>query len=175
MSLLTNENQTALWRDVIKHAEQKCAVTLKSDLEAYLVTLMIRYTNQPEVARQVLATALLEALDKRKSERGLLLQQVGDQCLLFAGLFPQITAKKHVKINYFVDMGRLAYGAISHGASDLFGSLAFQFVLLMDVLQSIRPENTLMPIEAYEQWESLGSRRAFNALQQYSRGVPYKR
>src|SRR3990167_9816497 len=133
MNLLTNPNPSQLWQEVIKHAEERCSVTLKAELESYLVSLMIRYTDKPNVAKQVFASALFEALDKSQAERSLLLQQLGDQCLLYAGLFPQSSQRKQVKINYFVDIGRLAYGTISHTTSDLFGSLAFQFVLLMDV------------------------------------------
>ena len=49
-------------------------------------------------------------------------------------------------------------------ANDLFWVLALQFVTLMDVLQSISQTSQLLPLDAYEQWETLGSRRAFAYL-----------
>src|SRR5437016_2911471 len=108
MNLLTNETVLILWQDVVKNAEDRCSISLKEELEAYLVSLLVRYTNKPEVAKQVLATAFMEALQRRANQRNVSLQHVGDQCLLFAGLFPRVAEKRHVKINYFVDLGRSA-------------------------------------------------------------------
>ena len=169
MNLVTSETSVgSLWQGVVKNAEDRCSVALKTELEAYLVSLLIRYTNKPEVAKQVFATAFLKAMQLRDRERDTSLQHVGDQCLLFAGLFPHSAAKRHVKIAYFVDIGRSAYGAISRKANDLFGSLAIQFVVLMDVLQSIPEHSELLPLEAYDQWNELGSQRALQALNEYS-------
>ena len=103
------------------------------------------------------------------------MQMVGDECLIFAGLFPRQAEKKQVKINYFVDLGRAAYLAVSKKANDLYGSLSVHFVVLMDVLQSIRSHHDLMPLEAYEQWERVGSQRAYRILREYTGAVPYKR
>lgn len=172
MTLLIHRNPVVLWQGVVKHAEDRCSILLKEELETYLISLLIRYTNKPELAQQVLATTYLDALHHRVNERCVSLQHVGDQCLLFAGLFPHSAEKKHVKISYFVDLGRSAYAAISRQADDLHGSLALQFVPLMDVLQSIRPTSDLMPLEAYEQWEEVGSQRALQVLREYTGGIP---
>lgn len=175
MTLLTSTTPRVLWQDVVKHAETRCAITLEGELENYLVSLLMRYTSQPEIAKQIFATAFLEALQLREHERSVSLQHVGDQCLLFAGLFPKAAAKRHVKIGYFVDIGRSAYGAISKTTDDLYGSLAIQFVVLMDVLQSIQPHAELMPFEAYEQWEQVGSQRAFELLKNYKNILPFRK
>lgn len=175
MTLLINRNPVILWQGVVRHAEDRCSILLKEELESYLISLLIRYTNKPDIVRQIFATTYLEAFQQRTNERQYSLQHVGDGCLLFAGLFPHSAEKKHVKINYFVDLGRSAYAAISKEADDLHWSLALQFVSLMDVLQSIRPTSDLMPLEAYEQWETLGSRRALQILQAYTKAIPFKR
>lgn len=168
MGLLTG-NTPLLWQDLVKHAEDRCAITLQEELEAYLVTLLSRYTNRPEVAKQIFATAFLEALSLSESQRHVSLQHVGDQCLLFAGLFPRVAQKRLVRVSYFVDLGRSAYAAISNKTNDIYDLLALQFVVLMDVLQSLRePPHPLMPIEAYEQWQEIGSKRALKILQEYS-------
>jgi hypothetical protein len=174
MTVLTSPTSVALWYDAIKYAEDRCSIALKEDLEAYLVSLLIRYTNKPEVAKQILATAFLEALQLRENERHATLQYVGDQCLLFAGLFPRVAEKRHVKISYFVGIGRSAYANVSKKTNDLFGSLAMQFVVLMDVLQSIRQHQELLPLEAYNQWDTVGSQRALRVLQGYTKGTPFK-
>lgn len=175
MNVVVSETSALLWQNVIQQAEERCSIKLKTELEAYLISLLIRYVNKPEVAQQVFARAFLEAMQLRERERHTSLQHVGDQCLLFAGLFPQSAQKKHVKISYFVDLGRSAYANISDRAHDLYWSLAYQFVALMDVLQSIKQYPDLLPLQAYEQWNEVGSQRALQILQQYTRGVPVKK
>lgn len=163
MSLITHENSQLLWQDLVRDAEDTCDIRLNQELETYLVSLLSRYLNKPEMTQSVFATALLEALQAEDVKRQTYLRDVGDRCLLFAGLFPRIAQKRHVKISYFVDVGRSAYYAIS-ATGDLFGSLAIKFVILMDVLQSIRQPPDMLPLEAYEQWQELGSKRAYQIL-----------
>lgn len=176
MHLLTNVTTPALWQAILKDAESNCSVALQDDLEAYLIALLMRYTNKPEILRQVVAEAFLKALELRSFERNQSLQIVGDQCLIFTGLFPKIAEKRNVKLRYFVGLGQSAYAAISKEANDLYGSLAMQFVVLMDVLQSIRVDLELEPLEAYEQWDELGSQRALKFLQTYAKqSIPIKK
>lgn len=165
MKLITNDNPLALWQDTIKEAEHQCSILLKEEIESYLVSLLMHYARKPEMAKQILAVSFLEGQGARDSHT---LKQMGDQCLLFAGLFPHAAESKLVKISYFVDLGRSAYISVSSTANDIFSKLAFQFVILMDVLQSIRPHPDLMPLEAYEQWHELGSQRALRILREYS-------
>lgn len=164
MSLITNENSLILWQDLVRDAEDSCAIQLNQDHEAYLVSLLSRYLDKPEMAKSVFATALLDALQDESAKRQTHLRDVGDRCLLFAGLFPRIAEKRRIKLRYFVEVGRSAYYAIS-ATGDLFGSLAVKFVILMDVLQSIRQPPDMLPLEAYEQWQELGSQRAYRLLQ----------
>ena len=162
----------ALWQDVIKTAENQCAILLDEELEVYLISLLMRYIDKPEVTKQIFAETFIEAIHQQEMQRKLTMQNVGDQCLLFAGLFPLNAEKRHVNLKYFVEIGRSAYATISKTSEDLFWTLSFQFVPLMDVLQSIRQTPDLLPLQAYEQWNDLGSKRAFNILQSYSQGLP---
>lgn len=169
MSLLVNDNPHVLWHETIKEAENRCSVQLDQHLEIYLVSLLTRYTDKPDMVKRLFATALLEALEKAEAERNVMLQRVGDECLIFSGFFPRAAEQRHVNIRYFVDIGRSAYSNMSH---TLFDNLATEFVSLMDVLQSIKSDVDLLPLEAYEQWEMLGSKRALKILQGYSRNSP---
>jgi len=176
MSLVTTaQSSVILWKDLIKSAENRCSITLSEHLESYLIALLHRYTNKPELVQQILAQAFLEAMQMRRNERQVSLQIVGDQCLLYAGLFPGAAQRKHVKVKYFVDLGRSAYANVSKKANDLFWSLAIEFVALMDVLQTMRDYSDLLPLEAYEQWEELGSKRALHILKTYSNAIPFKK
>ncbi len=175
MSLLMQENIVILWQDAIHHAKNRCKISLDSELEAYLISLLIRYASKPEIAQQIFATAFMKAMQAKVYQRQIGLQDVGDQCLLYAGFFPRAAEKKHVKVSYFVDLGRAAYANISASTNDLYGSLALQFVVLMDVLQSIRNTSDMLPLEAYELWQEVGSQRAFDILCSYGQGLPIKK
>ncbi len=167
MSDVNQVQIVTLWRDAIKGAEDRCQVNLRVEIESYLVDLLIRFTNKPELARAAMATAFLEAQLASDVQRRYSLADVGDQCLLLSGLFPGVAEKRHVKISYFVDLGRSAYANISGRATDLYGCLAMQFVMLMDVLQSVNQRQILMPIQAHELWEDVGSQRALKVLRSY--------
>ena len=163
----TTAEVITLWRDTVQGAEDRCQVRLPEQVESYLVSLLIRYTNQPALANQVIATEFLRATQETDVMRRYSLANVGDQCLLLSGLFPGVAERRQVKVSYFVDIGRSAYADISDTATDLYGSLAIRFVMLMDVLQSVNERQVLLPFEAYEQWEELGSKRALMALRAY--------
>jgi hypothetical protein len=176
MKVLTNTSSAALWKEIVQEAEAACETTLNHELEAYLVFLLVRYINKPEIAKQVMATELMQALQVSTNARKIALQGVGDTCLLFSGLFPKVAEKRLVKISYFVNLGRGAYHAMSKTSNDLYSLLSQQFVSIMDILQSIRLQSPelpdLLPFEAYDLWNESGSKRALKVLKQYSSGTP---
>ncbi len=172
MSIVTGPTSTALWHEIIHQAEQSCAVTLKEELESYLVFLLMRYINKPEFVKQIMALEFLQGMQEFSVKQESLLREVGDKCLLFAGLFPRIAENRLVRLSYFVKIGQAAYVKISKKTNDLYDDLGHQFVPLMDILQSIRhyTQNcpNLLPLEAYEIWNDTGSQRALAILKYYT-------
>lgn len=176
MTLLVNSTTTGLWHEIIHEAEAACTIFLKEELEAYLVFLLARYVNKPEMMKQIIAQEFMEGLKHSHNQRAVAMQEVGDKCLLFSGLFPQMAEKRLVKVSYFVNIGQASYESISHKSTDLYGMLARQFVSLMDILQSIRRYSNemsdLLPIQAYDLWNESGSKRALHVLGQHSQSIP---
>lgn len=172
MSIVTSTTTTALWHEIIHEAEHSCAVTLKEEIESYLVFLLMRYINKPEFVKQIMALEFMHGMQKMSAQQEVMLREVGDKCLLFAGLFPRIAESRLVRLSYFVKIGQAAYVTISKTSNDLYDHLSHQFVPLMDILQSIRhyTQNcpNLLPLEAYELWNDTGSQRAYAILQQYA-------
>lgn len=176
MKLLVNSTSTSLWQQIIHEAEVACRTPLKEELESYLVFLMMRYTARPEIARHIMAIDFLKGLEAMPRQRQLLLQEVGDKCLLFSGLFPDMAEKRIVKVGYFVNLGQSSYANLSTSSDDLYSLLANQFVVLMDILLSIRQYSDqypgLLPLQAYDLWVETGSKRALSILKQYTQGTP---
>lgn len=170
MARLLTSTSVALWHEMIHDAEKSCAIQLQEEIESYLVFLMMRYMSKPEIVKQILAVDFLHGIQSNPNQRAWMLQEVGDKCLIFTGLFPKQAEKRLVKVSYFVNLGQSSYATISKEQNDLYGSLAEQFVPLMDVLQSVRKGAAaeLLPLEAYELWHETGSQRAYSILQQYT-------
>lgn len=174
MALVVSDPTVILWHDLIKFGQSRCAVNLKEEQEKYLISLLMRYLDKPDVVKKVFALAFLGSFKLAERQREVGLKQVGDECLLFAGLFPRSTERKQIKVVYYVDLGRTAYAAVSKTNNDIFSSLSSDFVTLMDVLQAVALRPDLMPLEAYEQWNELGSKRSLQILREYTSGTLFK-
>lgn len=143
--LILEPSATAVWHRVVTEAACRAECALDEQRESYLVFLLMRYLRRPELMRSVLALKFLQGLLSRGQVRRDSLQEVGDQCLIFAGLFPEQAERRRVRVSYFVDLGRSAYdnlaGAPHADSAELFHALAHTFVVLMDVLRAVRQHN----------------------------------
>ncbi|HET8701153.1 MAG TPA: hypothetical protein VFL97_05760, partial [Nitrococcus sp.] len=139
---------------------------LDEQRESYLVFLLMRYLRRPEMVRSVLALKFLRGLLSQGQRRRESLQEVGDQCLIFAGLFPEQAERRRVRLSYFVDLGRSAYSDLAdvphEGSAELFQALAHTFVVLTDVLHALREHGDMPAMTALQAAElSLETDSAF--------------
>ena len=86
--LMIEPTAKASWHRLVKEAEERLSCHLDEEKESYLVFLLMRYLTRADLARTVLALRFLEAIGSQGRLREDRLQNVGDQCLLYAGLFP---------------------------------------------------------------------------------------
>ncbi len=153
MKILTEATPLALWYEALQEAQLDSQIALKDDVEAYLVYLLMRNVNNPNLAREIMASKFLDGIGQPMQQRGVILQTVGDQCLLITGLFPALAEKRRVKVRYYIELGQIAYEVISRKNNDIFSLLSKQFVLLTDVLQSVRPDTSAsLPLPLYPEW-----------------------
>ena len=166
--LLLEATTTAQWQALLQQAEEKCLCQLDEELESYLIFTLIRFTQDPELASKPLALDFLRSHHLYGNARENHLRDVGDQCLLVSGLFPQQVQKRMVSPRYYVDLGRSAYHHLSEllirSFADLYQHLATSFVLLMDVLQNLRQQAELQPLQALDQWQHTGSQHAYRII-----------
>ena len=139
-------------------------------MERYLVFTLMRFMKDQDLSSQAMALEYLRTHGLPKSMRIEQLRDIGDQCLLLSGLYPERAEKRLVRVSYYVNMGRSAYHHISDNVqksvAELYRQLAEAFVTLMDLLQTIREFSTpeLQPIQCLELWSDTGSQRAFGQL-----------
>lgn len=179
--LIIEPTVTAQWQGLVKEAENSSNLVLNEELESYLVFLLVRFTGQPQLAKSVLALEFLENSQAIGCKQQNELRDVGDKCLLIAGLFPGRAIRRRVKISYFVHLGQNAYVALSLHSSnrlaDLYKSLSEGFVSLMDVLHVVREiaseTGRLSPLQAQELWQDTASPHALSLLKKYTQAYPF--
>lgn len=174
--IVTNSTSTTQWQTLVTEASQACQIALSEDIESYLVFLLMRFTGSPQIAQNIMALEFLHSTNKYGVQRSQALRDVGDQCLLYSGLFPGRARRRRVRVSYYVNIGKSAYLLLSNKGqsadTDIFAGLAKQFVPLMDILQAMREVNNkiilLDPIATEELWRDTGSNHALQNLQQFT-------
>ncbi len=177
-SLVLHPTDVAQWHALVNEAQAACECNLDESLESYLVFLLMRFSGRPEIVRRVMALEFLEAQLRARRQVDQL-RDVGDQCLLFSGFFPQLAEQRMVRISYFVGIGRSAYQQLSSlvdcQSERLYRRLAEAFVCVMDVLQAMRGLSGAMvlePLAAAELWQDTGSRSALRILGETTSAFP---
>ncbi len=145
MGLFRPEPTTiAEWQALVAEAEIKTGYEFDDSLESYLVLTLDHFTTENDLASSLIAVDFLESIDISSKRDAVVLRDVGDQCLLLSGLFPERAIKKNVSLNYFIGIGQQAYLALTdirlkrEFDPELFSKLSNNFVGLMDLLNAMR-------------------------------------
>lgn len=175
-ALLLEPTATAQWKQLLNDAEKQCHCVLNDEIESYLIFTLMRFTQDASLASKALAPDFLRCADLLGQARQTQLRDVGDQCLILSGLFPQRAEKRLVSVGYYVDLGVTAYQHLSsilkQAFAHLYHSLSENFVQMIDVLQNIRRDEALQPIQALDLWQQTGSLHALNAFKQKTSATP---
>jgi len=139
--LILHPTDMSQWHALVNEAQASSQVILPENTESYLVFLLMRFAQTPELVESVLALDFLQSMQAVGSRQVELLREVGDKSLLLSGLFPGIAEKRHLKLTYFVDMGQSAYLSVSEleASTDrnLYLSLSEEFKSLQGVLNAL--------------------------------------
>jgi len=176
MSLNHTSGVTAQWHKLVSDAQIASGISLEKPIKSYLIYTLIQYTQRPDIAARIFAIDYLLANQEQGHVRTNQLRDLADQCLLYAGLFPQYSKRRNVRVSYYVDIGRSAYSDISncyHDEKDIYAELSDKFVALMDTLLAIHHIDKqeshafiLEPETALQTWQDTQSQQALKILQQ---------
>lgn len=167
---ILDSSELSQWHTLVHEAEQDYGCQLDEAMQSYLVFTLMRFAKNAQLNTQALAIDYLNSHHLPHKLRSEQLRNIGDQCLLVTGLYPQSAEKRQVGVGYYVDLGRSAYHHIStvtqQGIAELYQQLAESFILLMDLLQTIRQYSTpaLQPLPALQLWNETGSMAAFRQI-----------
>lgn len=169
----------AQWQKLVHEAQSACDRELDETLESYLVFLLMRFTDKPHCMSRLMAEDYLNSQAASGGQRVERLRDVGDHCLLFSGLFPQLAEHRLVRVSYFVNLGQSSYqqlsGLLDRGWSSVYQHLSEAFVVLMDILQAMRGLDgrpALTPLQALDLWSDTGSRRCYEQVTADGRVTP---
>lgn len=140
--LVIHPTQTAQWHSLVCEAESAANFFLDEELQSYLVFLLMRFLDKPEIAARILAREYLESLLTSGQKQYDKLRDVGDVCLLHAGFFPHRARRKRVSESYFTELGSGAYEQLGiileHEFSSLYLKLSQSFESLRDLLKTMQ-------------------------------------
>lgn len=132
-----------VWQASLLQAQQRLHLQLGEAQESYLVFTLIRHARDVQLGGRTMALELFDALDMPGSVGMERLRDVGDRCLLIAGLFPGLRQRRRVDAGYYQQVGRTAYGLLGErdgsALANLYAELARRYGDLVRVLLGLRP------------------------------------
>jgi hypothetical protein len=165
--------EAAGWRGLLTQSQQNAHAFLPEAVEEYAVCLLYRMLGSAGENRTLSARFARQLLSAGNAN-------VGDQCLLFAGLFPDHAIRQRIPLSYFVQMGQHAYR--EHAAKlrgeerTVYQALGEHFVATLDVLLGIRELNEGGPcldgLNAFQLWSEAGSSHGWHTLRQMTTSLP---
>lgn len=131
-----------LWQGLVHDAGARVGVPLDETRESYLVFVLLRYQRDDSLLVRTQALEWFAAQACSGSQRADALRDVGDRCLLIAGLYPGLAERRRVGSDYFIDLGRGAYFEVADASRNayaaLFEQLACSYRELVRTLRALR-------------------------------------
>lgn len=133
---------TQAWQDLVRDAAAHRGRALDETCESHLVFVLLRHQRETRLLYRAHGIDWLDALHFAGTARTEALRDVGDRCLIVAGLFPELARRRHVSVDYYVDIGRAAYRTAADSGrrayAALYEQLAVTFRELVQTLQAMR-------------------------------------
>lgn len=172
--------EAAGWRGLLTQAQQRTGAFLPEAVEEYVVCLLYRMLGSASAELSLRSAGFARQLLNAGAANARNLAAVGDQSLLFAGLFPDHAIRQRIPLSYFVQMGQHAYrehaSTVSAPERTLFHALGERFVPTLDVLLNIRELNEGGPcldgLSAFQLWSEAGSSHGWHTLRQMTSALP---
>jgi hypothetical protein len=174
----------AYFHELLTEALGQQQVRVQPETEMYLVNLLNQFMStdrlyardsEGHLKEEPLAFMVRDALEQpQPGAQRILFRQVGDVSLYTAGFFQDSLTRKHVDLDYYIDMGGTAYKQVAARADEeifraLYEELASKFADFVGVLAQVSDKTTQTSekdlLRLYELWVRTKSERAAKALQ----------
>jgi hypothetical protein len=167
--LILDSNQ--YFKNIVDMAFEERRIKTYPHVRSYMVDLLKYYLfvenlydeqdSSGKKTRKTMAELLLIAGQSGSRERFEKLKRLGDSSLYISGFFSDSFQRKIIDVDYYVDMGKMAFESLSNDVvedtfSSLYKEIATQFLSLVDVLSLISQkakiadeENILRMMDVY--------------------------
>ena len=187
-NLILDSNQ--YFRNIVDDAFQERKLKTYPHVKTYIVDVLKHYLFVENLydeqdpsgkkTRKTLAEMFLTANQSGSKVRFEKLKRLGDSSLYISGFFSDSFQRKIIDIDYYVDIGKMAYESLSNDVeedtfSKLYKEISVQFLSLVDVLSLISQkakmtdeENILRMMDVYAKTgstlreETLAEKGVFN-------------
>ena len=174
--MVRSESAVEYFKELVDAAIARQNIGVGELTTFYVVQLLATFLERP-VDDSPIGLQLARALHAAGAEQRATLKQVGDVSLFVSGFFSDSLRRKLVDVDYYVNIGGSAYGALSRQADDtfspVFAELADKFVAFVDVLSEVSERSSCGSnadlLRLYERWLRTGSPRSGQLL--VERGV----
>ena len=150
MHTLTRGAPAELYQSLVREGARRGGCPLDEASESYLVFVLLRHQRDDLLLVRTQALEWLQAQERCGRARADALRDVGDRCLLIAGLYPALAERRRVSLDYFIDLGRGAYRDVAAASRDAYGELFAQLAAgyreLVRVLHAVRAEVEAPPV-----------------------------
>lgn len=128
-----------LWQAMVREAGARVGEPLDESRESYLVFVLLKHLRDEQLLGRVQATDWLNAQAQLGHVRTDALRDVGDRCLLIAGLYPGLAERRRVTVDYFIDLGRSAYLGVAETGRNVYAALFEQLArTYRDLVRTLR-------------------------------------
>lgn len=137
------------WVKFVRRGEDLAGVPLGEELESFLVFTLMRLVKRVNLFSLVLATEYLETINNYEGrKREIYLSDLGDICLIQAGLFPERYKRFGIHPSYFRNIGSAAFSELAilcarrkqKGFENLYRRVGDAFPFMTDVLLATRED-----------------------------------
>ncbi len=169
--------------ELVKEGMEFRKINPDPNVERYLISLLTHYLdaknlfeeqrNEPGVkAPQTLAELYMVAQNSEPAVRLELLKKLGDRSLYISGFFADSLQRKLVDVDYYAEMGGVAYGALADSAQQsvahVYRLFSRRFVEFVDVLNYVSQSGQVQTdqniLHLYDRYIKTGSEIARGKL-----------
>ena len=172
--IFRRESATEYFKELVEQAIARQGVVAGELTAYYIVQLLNGFVHQPADGchEQPLGVRLVQALEAGGVQQRISLRKIGDVSLFMSGFFADSFRRKLVDVDYYVQIGGVAYQALSRQEADalapVFSELAGKFPEFVDVLSDVSERSgcssNLDLLRLYERWLKTGSPRSGQLL-----------
>jgi hypothetical protein len=170
------ESAVEYFKELVDGALEHQKLVVNELTAFYVVHLLAGFVEQPLDDSTALALRLGGAIEQGGTRQRQALRQIGDTSLFVSGFFPDSFNRGMVDVEYYTQLGGVAYAALSRHNGELsavFAELAQKFLGVVDILSEVSERTAFSSnrdlLRLYERWLKTRSHHAAQVL--LERGV----